>query len=87
MLLMVEKGIRGRICHAIYRYARANNKYMEYYDKNEEPSYIKYWGINNLYGLAIPQKMPIDGFKLVDEISQFNEDYIENYNEDGKRER
>ena len=25
MLLMVEKGIRGRICHAIYRYARANN--------------------------------------------------------------
>ena len=26
MLLMVEKGIRGGICHAIYRYAKANNK-------------------------------------------------------------
>ena len=23
MLLMVEKGIRGGICHAIYRYAKA----------------------------------------------------------------
>ena len=28
MLLMIEKGIRGRICHAIHRYSRANNKYM-----------------------------------------------------------
>ena len=26
MLLMVEKRIRGEICHAIHRYAKANNK-------------------------------------------------------------
>ena len=26
MLLMVEKGIRGEICHSIYRYPKANNK-------------------------------------------------------------
>ena len=26
MLLMVEEGIRGGICHAIQRYAKANNK-------------------------------------------------------------
>ena len=31
MLLMVEKGIRGGICHAIHRYAAANNKYMKNY--------------------------------------------------------
>ena len=29
MLLIVEKGFRGGICHAIHRYAKANNKYME----------------------------------------------------------
>ena len=34
MLLMVEKGIRGRICHSIYRYAKANSKYMKDYDKD-----------------------------------------------------
>ena len=36
MLLMVEKDIRGGICHAIDRYAKANNKYMKDNDKNEE---------------------------------------------------
>ena len=35
---MVEKGIRGRICHSIYWYAKANNQYMKDYDKNKESS-------------------------------------------------
>ena len=42
MLLMVEKGIRGGICHSIYLYAKANNKYMKNYDRNKESSYIQY---------------------------------------------
>ena len=33
MLLKVEKGIRGEICHSIHRYAKANNKYMKDCDK------------------------------------------------------
>ena len=48
MLLMVEKGTRWRICHSIYRYAKANNKYMKDYDKNKESSYLQYWDVNNL---------------------------------------
>ena len=47
MLLMGEKGIRGGICHSIYRYAKANDKYMKYYDKNKESTYLKYWDVNN----------------------------------------
>ena len=48
MLLMVEKGIRGEICHAIYRYAKANNKYMKNYNKDKEGSFIQYLDDNNL---------------------------------------
>ena len=36
MLVVVEKVIRGGMCHSIYRYAKANNKYMKGYDKNKE---------------------------------------------------
>ena len=42
MLLMVEEGIRGGICHSIHRYAKVNNKYMKNYNNNKESSYIQY---------------------------------------------
>ena len=42
MLLMVEEGIRGGICHTIHRYAKTKNKYMKNYNNNEESSYIQY---------------------------------------------
>ena len=57
MLLMVEKGFKGGICHAIHQYAKANNKYMLDYDKNKESSYLKYWDVNNLYGWAMLKVM------------------------------
>ena len=50
---MVEKCIRGAICHFIYRYEKANRKYMKYSDKNKELWYIQYWDVNNLYGWAM----------------------------------
>ena len=49
MLLMVEKDVRGGICHAIHRHAKTNNKYMKDYDKNKESSYLIYQEVNNLY--------------------------------------
>ena len=58
MLLMVEKGIRGGICHSIYLYAKANNKNMKDYGKNKESSYLQYWDVNNLYGWAMSQNLP-----------------------------
>ena len=63
MLLMVEEGIRGGICHSIYRYAKANNKYMKKYNENEESSYIQYLDVNTLYGSAMSPKLPVNDFK------------------------
>ena len=48
MLLMVEEGIRGGICHSTHRHAKANNKYMKNYDESKESSYIQYLDANNL---------------------------------------
>ena len=62
MLLMVEKGIRGGICGAIHRYAKAYIKYMKNYDKNR-PSYLVYLDVNNLYGWVMSQKLPVNGFE------------------------
>ena len=56
MPLMVEKGIRGGICHAVYRYAKADNKYMTNYDKNKESSFLQYLDTNNQYGWSMCEK-------------------------------
>ena len=72
MLLMIEEGIRGGICHAVHRYAKANNKYMKNYDKSKESSYIQYLDANNVYGAAMSEKLPINGFKWVNDISGIN---------------
>ena len=81
MLLMVEKGIRRGMCDAIHRYVKANNKYMNNYDKNKESSYIQYLDANNLYGWAMPQKLLEDSFKWKKKILKFNEDFIKNHDE------
>ena len=85
MILMIEKEIRGGICQATHRYAKANNKYMKNYDKNIESSYIEYLDANNLYGWAMSQKLPVNDFKWIkkEELSKFNEDFIKNYDENG----
>ena len=80
MLLMTENSIRGGMCQAIYRYAKANNKYMKNYDKNQESSYLEYLDANNLYGWAMCEKLPVNGFKWVTKLNRFNEDFIKNYN-------
>ena len=63
MLMMIEKGTRGGICHAIYKYAKENNKYTKNFNKNIESSYPMYLDANNLYGQAMFQKLPVNGFK------------------------
>ena len=84
MLLMVEEGIRGGICHSIHRYAKANNKYMKNYNNNEESSYIQYLDANNLYGWAMSKILSVNKFKWTDN-NIINEEFIKNYNENDKK--
>ena len=83
MLLMFEKGIRGGTCQVSHHYAKGNNKYFKNYDKNIESSYIEYLDANNLYGWAMCKKLPVRGFKWLDNLSMFTEEFIKNYHENG----
>ena len=85
MLLMVEKGMRGGMYNAIHRYAKANNKYMKNYDKNIISSYLMYLNATNLYGWAISQKLPVNGFKWIKKLSEFNEDFMKGYDENSDK--
>ena len=49
MLIMVQKGIRGGICHSIYQYEKGNKKYMKDYDKNKETCYLFNIGMKVIY--------------------------------------
>ena len=55
---------------------------MKYYDKNKESSYLKYWDVKNLYGLAMSQKLPVYDFEWIEDTSSFNEDFMKSYNEE-----
>ena len=72
---MVEEEIRGGRCHSIHRYAKANNKYINNYDKNKESSYIQY----------LDSKLPVNGFKWVKNTSKIDEEFIKNYDEDSDK--
>ena len=64
-------------------HARANNKYMKNYDKNKESSYIQYLDANNVYGWAMSQKLPVNGFKWVN--NEINEEFINNYDKNSDK--
>ena len=85
MLLIIEEGIRGGICHAIQRYAKANNRYMKDYDKKKKSSYIQYLDANNLYGKAMTEKLPVRGFKWVNYIFEINEKFVKSYNKNSDK--
>ena len=81
MLLMVENRLRGGICQAIHRLAKANNNYMKNYNEDIISSYLMYLDANNLYRWAMSQKLTVNGFKWIKNLSQFNESLIRNYDE------
>ena len=62
---------------------------MKNYNNNEESSYIQYLDANNLYGWAMSKKLPVNGFKWIDNNETAKhviiEDFIKNYNENNDK--
>ena len=58
---------------------------MKDFDKNKELSYLQYWDVDNLYGWALSQKLPVNNFECVGDTSQFNEDFLKTCNEESDK--
>ena len=58
---------------------------MKNYDKNITSSCLAYLDANNLYGWAMSQKLPVNGFEWVEDLSRFKEDFIQNYDENSDK--
>ena len=52
--------------------SKANNKYMKNFDKNIKSSYLTYLDANDLHGWKMSQKLPVNGFERVKELSKFD---------------
>ena len=51
------------------------------HDKDMVSSHLEYLDEKNLYGWAMSQKLHVNGFEWVEELSQFKKDFIKNYDE------
>ena len=54
---------------------------MKDFNKIKGLSCLQYFDVNNLFGLAMVQKLPVNSFEWIEDTSQFNEDFIKNYKE------
>ena len=70
MLLMVERRIRGGICHSINRYAKVIINIWKITIKINNPSALNI-ATNNFYDWAMSQNLSINDFKWVD-MSEFD---------------
>jgi hypothetical protein len=63
MYMMIENAIRGGNSMIVTRFAEANNKYMSNYNKSKPSSFIRYLDMNNLYGGAMCERLPLNDFR------------------------
>ena len=66
-------------------YVKDNNKYMKDYDKKKKSSYIQYLDASDLYGKAMSEKLPVRGFRWMDDISKIDEDFVKVYNKNDNK--
>ena len=70
--LFIEKGLRGEISYIAKIYVKANNKYMNDYGPKKPSTFISYLDMNNLYGWAISEYLPYEGFKWLKNVDIFD---------------
>ena len=58
---------------------------MKNYGKNTTSSYLTYLDANNLYGWAMYQKLSVNSFEWVEDVSLFKEDFIKSYDENSDK--
>ena len=58
---------------------------MKNYDKNIESSYLMYLDANNLYGWAMYQRLPVNGFEWMEQLSEFDKCFIKNFHENNDK--
>ncbi|XP_058974383.1 uncharacterized protein LOC131800720 [Musca domestica] len=70
-----KNGIRGGLTQCSTRHSVANNPSMSNYDQSKPDVNIYYLDVNNLYGMAMTQYLPIKDFKWVEEeeLEKFND--------------
>lgn len=72
---MIEKGVRGGVSMMTMRHAEANNPYIkESYDPDLPNVYLGYFDMNNLYGGAMVEPLPVGEFRWLcsEEISKLD---------------
>lgn len=67
-VLFVEKGLRGGVSQCAHRYSKANNKYMESFDSSKPSNYLMQLDADNLYGRAMMECLPLDGYAWHEDI-------------------
>ena len=65
MYHFIENRIRGVVSMITTRYARANAPTLPAYDASRPNVNLIYLDANNLYGWAMPQPLPIHGFRFL----------------------
>jgi hypothetical protein len=76
--LFLENSIRGGVSTISNRYASANDPRLPTFDSTKPPSYITYLDVNNLYGHAMTQALPLGDFRFLscDEIARLDIDSL-----------
>lgn len=81
---MIERGVRGGVAIMTLRHTAANNVYIpESYNSSKPSVYLRYFDMNNLYGGAMVEPLPVGNFCWLSE-KEISELEILNVEKDAK---